>query len=200
MNSLRRSRKLVTLATIIALLCALTACATKKSAQESSDHTQGSTGSFSRVSFYSSIEQMAADSNMIVTGTVADTTTTRDIDDYTDFTISTVNVLETIKGDTHDANEIMVRQTGSQEQHSPETLLSTGDTVLLFLVHSDLDGELAKQYYVTGATAGVYRMNGAASPLSIDATDNASFHRVNTDSGDDLPDVLSVKELRNSIG
>lgn len=81
----------------------------------------------------------------------------RDIDDITDFTLLDVKVSQTLKG-TVNSGSIIVRQTGSAEQGSAETLLQTGDVVMLFLTPTDLPGEQSSQYYVTGATAGVYRV------------------------------------------
>ncbi|MBT1172573.1 hypothetical protein JS528_04215 [Bifidobacterium sp. MA2] len=201
-----RGMRLLALIASVGLLCAPAACGTGTSASDSPGQAQGSGGSVSRVTLYASVDQLAEDSDLIIAGQVTDTTTARDIDDSADLTLATVTVLETLKGETPDANEAIVHQTGSREQHTPNTLytpntlLSRGDVVLLFLVHSGLGGNLAEQYYITGAGAGMYRMTDAESPLSIDDMDNVSFHRVNTDSGDDLPDVLSVEELRNGIG
>ncbi|WP_289093881.1 hypothetical protein [uncultured Bifidobacterium sp.] len=153
----------------------------------------------SRVKLYQSTEQMADDSDLIVVGSVSNTRTVQDLDDTTDFTLANVKVLATIKGDADD-DTIVVRQTGSVEQGDSELLISSGDTVMLFLVHSGLDGELADQYYITGATAGLYSIDAVDSMSSLargddSPADDAHFQRVDMQSGDSLPQTLTMEDV-----
>lgn len=153
----------------------------------------------SRVKLYQSAEQMADDSDLIVVGSVGDTRTVQDLDDITDFTLADVKVLTTIKGDAG-GDTVVVRQTGSPEQGESDSLMSSGDTVMLFLVRSGLDGELADQYYVTGATAGLYAIDAVDSMSSLargddSLADDARFQRVDTQSGDSLPQTLTAEDV-----
>ena len=153
----------------------------------------------SRAKLYQSAEQMADDSDLIVVGSVDDTRTVQDLDDTTDFTLADVKVLTTIKGDAG-GDTVVVRQTGSPEQSGSDLLMSSGDTVMLFLVRSGLDGELADQYYIAGATAGLYAIDAVDD--AADTTqegdppaDDARFRRVDTQSGDSLPQTLTAEDV-----
>ena len=153
----------------------------------------------SRAKLYQSAEQMADDSDLIVVGSVGDTRTVQDLDDTTDFTLADVKVLTTIKGDAG-GDTVVVRQTGSPEQSGSDLLMSSGDTVMLFLVHSGLDGELADQYYITGATAGLYSIDAVDSMSSLargddSPADDAHFQRVDMQSGDSLPQTLTMEDV-----
>lgn len=182
----------VVVASVAALACmGLGACG-------SVDETVSRSGSdMSRVKVYQSVEQLADDSDAIIIGDVQSTAVTRDIDDVTDFTLASVLVKEVAKGDLAPSDDITVRQTGAD---APQ--LSEGDTVMLFLVHSGLDGELAGHYYITGATAGMYEADPLAEVLQADDSENdgiqsnTQFERVDKDSGDDLPMTLTMDDIR----
>lgn len=161
------------------------------------------TGSVSRAKLYGSVDALTADSDAVIVGTVASTTVARDLDDATDFTLATVTVLKAVKGAADADGTVTVRQTGSAAQHTPETLLKANDVVLLFLAKSGLPGDQASQYYVTGATAGLYEASGdsattlraAAQTDTAQAASAATFSRVNADSGDTLPATLTLGDL-----
>lgn len=151
-----------------------------------------STGSsLSRVNLYSSIGELSDDSDAIVAGTVTSQEATHDIDDVTSFILATVEVSSVEKGDVQEGSTIIVRQTGQAE----DSLLEDGGTYLLYIVTSGLKGDLADQYYVTGATAGIYREITANTRSS--ASD--SFVRVDTDSGDELPENLTSREVKEAV-
>ncbi len=95
--------------------------------------TSGSHGS--RVEFYDSVEALAADSSTIVVGTVVDQRSATDIDPETPFTISTIEVVSSEKGDEA-TSPLEVRQLGSNEEFGPAPLLESGETYLLFLTPS----------------------------------------------------------------
>lgn len=79
--------------------------------------------------------------------------------------------------------------------------MKTGSNYLLFLVHSGLSGDLASQYYVTGADAGIYLAAATAKAKVQTGTateqdiSGGTFNRVNNDSGDNLPATLTVDEV-----
>ena len=151
----------------------------------------------SRVTIYRSVDQLMDDSDAVIVGDVQSTTTTRDIDDATDFTLASVLVKYVAKGDLAPSDGITVRQTGTD---APQ--LSEGDTVLLFLVRSGLDGDLAEHYYITGATAGMYEADPLAKVLQTDESEDdgiasdTQFERIDKDSGDDLPMTLTMDDIR----
>lgn len=84
--------------------------------------------SFSRVQLFSSLEEMADDSNEIVMGVVRSQEEVYDIDDTTPFVLTYVTVVDAQKGVLRAGDEIIVRQTGFAE----ESLLENGSTYLLF--------------------------------------------------------------------
>lgn len=114
-------------------------------------------GEESRVRLYGSVSELAEDSALVVTGRVVETRTVQDLDDHTDFTLSTVEVRES---NAAEAGELItVRQFGSDKQAPVVPLLVTGQDYLLFLTSSGLKGDLASHYYVTGSNAGIYQLD-----------------------------------------
>lgn len=184
-----RLRTLASGALAIALMTGLSACG------YGSSHSGNTAGSLSRTKLYSSVDAIAADSDAVIVGKVNSTTVARDVDDTTDFTLSSVTVLDSLKGTEQPNGTVTVRQTGSASQSTPETLLQADDVVLLFLSESGLPGEQAKHYYITGATAGLYAADSKSGDINEAALSNASFSRVNTDSGDTLPATLTVDDV-----
>ena len=153
MKKISRIRWLTTLMGLVVLMFTCAGCG-QTAAQSNVPKPDASQ---SRVRIYESMVELEDDSPLIITGEISRTSVIRDIDDITDFTLLDVKVSQTLKG-TVNSGSIIVRQTGSAEQGSAETLLQTGDVVMLFLTPTDLPGEQSSQYYVTGATAGVYRV------------------------------------------
>jgi len=156
-----------------------------------------STGSISRATLYGSIADLAAASDVAVVGSVASQKVVADIDGTTQFPVSTIDVSSVLKGDVQSASQIVVRQTGSANQPSGETFMTPDSTYLLYLVASGLDGDLASQYYVTGATAGIYeaeQTTAAKSATGSDASSVQTFSRVNVDSGDTLPATVTLED------
>ncbi len=190
---------------ILAMVAALSialgvgACGSGTTAQTSGNATT-SKDENSRVKMYDSVKAITDDSDLVVVGTVADQKVVQDIDDETDFTLSTVKVITTKKGDAGDET-VVVRQTGSTENQTAGAMMKTGSTYLLFLVHSGLAGDLASQYYVTGADAGIYLASATAKAKAQTGTtteqdiSGETFNRVNSDSGDNLPATLTVDEV-----
>ena len=190
---------------ILAMVAALSialgvgACGSGTTAQTSGNATT-SKDENSRVKMYDSVKAITDDSDLVIVGTVADQKVVQDIDDETDFTLSTVKIITPKKGDAGDKT-VIVRQTGSTKNQTAGAIMKTGSTYLLFLVHSGLSGDLASQYYVTGADAGIYLAPTTAKAKAQTGTateqdiSGETFNRVNSDSGDNLPATLTVNEV-----
>lgn len=203
MKKISRIRWLTTLMGLVVLMFTCAGCG--QTAAQS--HVPKPDASQSRVRIYESMVELEDDSPLIITGEISRTSVIRDIDDITDFTLLDVKVSQTLKG-TVNSGSIIVRQTGSAEQGSAETLLQTGDVVMLFLTPTDLPGEQSSQYYVTGATAGVYRVADDTQQswnVLRSQHGNASdawqpvFERVNVDSGDELPSELTPAQVYEQV-
>lgn len=150
----------------IALATALVACT-----------TTGSSGS--RHTLYESIDALAADSSVIVVGTVTeqrgDATTT----------VSSIEVSNAPAnpqlGAALDGEHATVAVGDVVEvRQDIAPFLAPGGEYMLFLTPSMLPGEAASQYFVTGAEAGIYQRDGD------------EFRRVVMDSGDTLPETIAV--------
>ncbi|WP_129789244.1 hypothetical protein [Promicromonospora panici] len=158
------------------LALTLAACATGSSGDQVTDaHAP-------RVKLYDSVADLAADSGLVVTGQVVDQTTATDIDDVSEFTLSTFEISTVIAGAADVAGQqVVVRQHGSAEHLPPAPLLEKEGAYLLYLTPSGLDGELAKHYYITGANAGMYQATGS---LARTATD--TFTQIAPEEGENL--------------
>lgn len=192
-------RRAVAIAAIVALTTGgAAACGTTHTVNDPPASSESSsTGSISRATLYGSIADLAAASDAVVVGSVASQKVVADIDGMTQFILSTIDVSSVLKGDVESASQIVVRQTGSSDQPSGETFMTPGSTYLLYLVASGLDGDLASQYYVTGATAGIYEAQqtvAAKSATGSDASSAQTFSRVNVDSGDTLPATVTLED------
>lgn len=203
MKKISRIRWLTTLMGLVVLMFTCAGCG--QTAVQS--NVPKPDASQSRVRIYESMVELEDDSPLIITGEISRTSVIRDIDDITDFTLLDVKVSQTLKG-TVNSGSIIVRQTGSAEQGSAGTLLQTGDVVMLFLTPTDLPGEQSSQYYVTGATAGVYRVTDDTQQswnVLRSQHGNASdawqpvFERVNVDSGDELPSELTPAQVYEQV-
>lgn len=163
--------------------------------------------SYSRTKLYDSIDALASDSAAIIVGTIRQSSIVQDIPHVTmDFTIHDVLVLDVIRGSIQAGDSIIVRQMGSVNWNSEiGTILDEGETVLLFLERSGLDGELASHFYVTGATAGIYRLDPMDAVQMTDMTPgqlsktDLHFIRMDADSGDLIPGNLTLASLRHEL-
>ena len=195
----RLVKPILAMVAVLSIALGVGACGSGTTAQ-TSGNAMTSKGEISRVKMYDSVKAITDDSDLVVVGTVADQKVVQDIDDETDFTLSTVKVITTKKGDAGDETDI-VRQTGSTKNQTAGAMMKTGSTYLLFLVHSGLSGDLASQYYVTGADAGIYLAPATAKAKAQTGTateqdiSGETFNRVNSDSGDNLPATLTVDEV-----
>jgi len=172
-------------------------CSVASTPSSHSSATQ-SAGSLSRVKYYNSTKAMADDSAVIVIGTPQSETVAADIDGILDFTLTSFVVDKVVKGHqtvkVHDV--IIVRQIGARpgSETNAETpqvalvpLLDIGTRYLLYLTPSGLPGDLASQYYVTGADAGIY--------VASTAHGLGGFNRANHDA-DILPDSLNENDAQ----
>lgn len=148
----------------------------------------------SRVKLYPSVKSMADDSSAVVVGTVTEQRVAADIDETTEFTISTVEVSEVQKSkdSISRGDKLIVRQVGSQKQAAPGPLMAVGATYLLYLTPSGLEGELREHFYITGANAGLYQAASAERRASYASND--VFKQVEKQDGEDLPAEITLSE------
>lgn len=152
----------------------------------------------SRAKMYDSEQQLAKDSTVIVVGNVDGQTTLEQGDDgHTKFTVSSVIVAEKIKGggDADIGKTIQVRQTGVEDGSQHDPILQDDVTYLLYLSPSGLSGDAAAQYYVTGATAGMYMADTNHLIPDRRAIDTLVFKRVDAQSGDKLPEHIQTSQI-----
>lgn len=158
-------------------------------------------GEGSRAELYTSLDDLAAGSSLIVVAKVASQEVKADIKDApVQFTISTVDVLSTLKGEPN-GSSIIVRETGTPQNGER---LKEGGTYALFLTPSGLDGDLASHYYILGAEAGAYTLKDGqdAAQLSTLAADAApadmpalDFERMVATEGDTLPQTATLADI-----
>ena len=134
---------------------------------------------------YDSLDSLARDSSAIVVGSV--TNQRQESSEGFTTTISTIEVTNTPTNPQLGANLdpestpvavgdlIQVRQ---DLQHP--SVLDPGQEYLLYLTPSMLPGNEATDFFITGAVAGAYLKDGD------------KFTRVETGSGDDLPDTIDI--------
>lgn len=143
--------------------------------------------SFTRTEYFDSIEEITAESDLIVTGTVGSQWETMDLDETLPFTLSEFHISDSLYGEPE--SSIVIRQAGSKKQLADEDELHAGKEYLLFLVNSGLPGELSDQYYIAGVDAGIYHQEHA-SPC-----DDTIFVRADPSSGDRLPHSIETDSL-----
>jgi hypothetical protein len=161
----------------------------------SSSHAEGS-----RVELYDSVPDLAADSSIVVSGTVQQQKTATDIPGSDEFTLSTVVIDATAKTDSDhpSGSSVVVRQHGNRDTEGPGPLLEQGKTYLLYLTPSGLDGDLASQFYVTGGTAGIYEtQQNAAARSAGGVAEDTEFTKAPSDEGDKLPAELTLEDALN---
>jgi hypothetical protein len=144
----------------------------------------GSSGS--RAELYDSVAGIVADSGLVVVARVV----AQDTDDQPqDTVVSTVEISERFVpsglGSGLPAGTLLPDKLGSsiQVRQVAEPYLETGQSYLLFLVPSGLPGDAGGQYFPTGASAGVYQVEGT------------DFVRGDFTEGDSLPGTLTRADL-----
>lgn len=169
------------LAAALILGAAISAMGCSVGALEETKHV-----STTREKTYASLDELNADSTLVVVGTPTRQEVVQDIEPDMDFTLSTFEVQSTQKGEA--PASITVRQTGSTAQGAPAGILTTGQQYLLYLVPSGLPGEQASQYYVTGLTAGIY----TGAETREETTTGSTFTQAEPDPADNLPPTIEI--------
>lgn len=144
----------------------------------------------SRPYFYDSEQALAADCNTIVVGTVLSQDDAYDMDPLIPDTRARVQIISTKKGSAMPEEEVVIRQTGDISL----SILENGATYLFYLNDCPSKADETKQYYITGVTAGAFKLSGSTSSPAQRIRQNSSsikFERVDKESGDILPDTLS---------
>ena len=166
MKKISRIRWLTTLMGLVVLMFTCAGCG-QTAAQSNVPKPDASQ---SRVRIYESMVELEDDSPLIITGEISRTSVIRDIDDITDFTLLDVKVSQTLKG-TVNSGSIIVRQTGSAEQGSAETLLQTGDVVTSVdgVNTTTADGLIAAiRFHAPGSTVTItYERDGQAGEVKV---------------------------------
>ncbi|KJL29548.1 hypothetical protein [Microbacterium oxydans] len=144
-------RGTVALAALFSASLVMTACTPTTTSIEDSRHT-----------LYSDVAGLAADSEAVV-----DVVVDRQeiVQEDMPYTLSTVTVIAPLQPTGLAANadaavtpeqQIVIRQLGSSaEETVPAPLLEVGGRYLLFVTSTQLPGDAASQFYVTGGSAGV---------------------------------------------
>lgn len=139
---------------------------------------QTSHGEGSRSRLYSSLEELAADSPVVVVAAGDE----RDVDARMSRTSTASTVVDVVRGDVEVGNQLIVWQMGTPEAPGPSPLLSARSRYLLFVTPTGLDGAAPNEYWVVGGTAGLWSDAGG------------SYVRV-ADEGDALPSTITLDEV-----
>jgi len=139
--------------------------------------TATSESSGSRAELYESIDQVAADSDLVVV--VTSTSTTSSASEPQLMTATDVVVDQSFTPDAEPSDTVTVWQLGSGATPGPLPLMKDGGRYLLFLVETGLP---AGGYFITGSSAGFW------------VADGDSFTRA-VDEGDPLPETVTVDDL-----
>lgn len=153
----------------------------------------------SRSTIYKSVDELGDDSSAAITGEVVDQKF--ETDSYGNavtlsrFLVDKVADLPKEDGagarTLAPAKIVTIRQLGDEsfaETLSP--LLEVGETYMLFLTPSGLPGSDARQYFITGNTAGYYKLTDNAALRASEP----GYEKVG-DEGDTLPVVLTFSEV-----
>lgn len=195
-------RRILVPAAVAALL--LSGCAAEQPPEET--FSSGDLdGHGSRAELYESFDELASDSAVVAIVEVRSQEVVYDLDGQQPFTLSTAAVVESMameslgtglpsdlapRGET--PSEVVVRQMGG-DGLPIEAALEPDRTYLLFLSPSGLEGALASQYYVTGATAGVFV---PTSDVEAAGAAETTFEHLGPYEGDSLPEQVTPADLR----
>lgn len=187
-----RNMRRTAVALICMIACGLLAGCGLRATQGNYQPPTVTNSNMSRVMIYDSLAALASDSELIITGVVGGSHVAHDIDDTLPFAIHDIDVKQTLKGSS--SSTVVVRQTGG----SGPDILKDGQHVLLFLVQSGLDGDLAEQYYPVGVNAGIYLLNGEPGLLGL-GDDDLDYIRLVVGTGDDIPVTVSLDDVKEAI-
>lgn len=161
---------------LVAILVSLALLTSGCVSGSSTDDASGS-----RAVLYDSIEGLASDSTAIVVGTVTEQRTDGDA------TVSTVDVISApaspgLGSTAPEAEPVVVGDLVEVRQDpSSRPLLEVGAEYALWLTPTMLPDAAASQFFITGSNAGLYIVDGDVA------------RRAATDTGDDLPDTISIE-------
>lgn len=113
----RLAKPILAMVAALSLALGIGAYGSSGTTAQTSGNATTSKGENSRAKMYDSVKAITDDSDPVIVGTVADQKIVQDIDDDTDFTLSTVKVITTKKGDAGD-KAVVVRQTGSTKNQT----------------------------------------------------------------------------------
>lgn len=163
----------------------------------------------SRVALYDSLQELAADSSLVVVGSVQASQETNDLSGLGSFTLADFIVddvvspeftgsalpAEVLTPTVQTGETITVRQMGDADEAAPAAFLSEGERYMLFLTPTMLAGPAADDFYITGVTAGMYVAIPAT--VSRDRPGGAFEHHDSRYGGvgDNLPSELSPADL-----
>lgn len=123
------------------------------------------------------------------------------MDGVSHVTLHDVAIANVIKGDAEPGGTLVLRQTGKDDP----SILRDHETALLFLLPSGLPGDLADQFFPKGVYAGIYMLDDDADLAALTSdtdgsgsSDGVDFNRLIIDSGDDLPQTVSLGEIRDA--
>ena len=194
MNRNALARRVVAAAAIGVLAWTLAGCT-------SSGNSGGTDGS--RVKLYNSVSDVAGDSSIVVSGLVDSQTEVAETSTTSPYVASTLTVTASYSPAGLAANvaqssvkvgdKIVVRQIGTLGSSSDTPYLTPKTGYLLFLAPTGLAGAPSNNYYVTGATAGLYK--SATGKIAVLTAGSASFSKEGNE-GDKLPATLSASDLQ----
>jgi hypothetical protein len=181
------NKKISVIAVIAVLAAGLVGCAS------------GSHGAGSRHELYDSLDQLVADSAVVVVvdvGISTETAGTESASAYTSFSTDIVDVLNPAGlGSTLESltafdkpvvgGQLTVRQLGTAKIAGPGPMLTTGKEYLLFLIPTEMPGAGSAEYYIVGGTAGAYMQS-----------QDDSYHAISEEEGDKLPVDLRLDDVK----
>lgn len=155
--------------------------------------SSGSVGS--RHEIYDSLSALIADSTAVVEVQVEDRNSVAAREDSSAYTAATVVVVTVMQprdlSQTVDVpsrlevgSTVVIRQMGTPGTHADTPYLEPGNRYLVFLTPTGVPNAAAKEFYITGANAGIYRADADAD----------GFVRSSHDE-DRLPELLTLKDL-----
>ncbi|OZG56502.1 hypothetical protein AEAE_0990 [Aeriscardovia aeriphila] len=164
---------------------------------------------FLRERSYASLEELTDDSPLIVVGKVEQQETALDVDNYHYVTLSTVNVISTLKGKPATEGSITVRQTGENDP----IILKQNEVIMLFLNpvadpnRPEDKAVFGDQYAVRGVTAGIYSLSNKRTFTTLMRTtsnnnrsdSSVSFERMFNTEIDQLPDEVDISQVLSTI-
>jgi hypothetical protein len=157
-------------------------------------------GSGSRAVLYDSLESLQKDSEAAVLVTVTGQKEFAKTDSASAYVASTATVEDPFspaslgekQGTTALAAgaTIRIRQLGALNDSEGAPMLQPGGQYVLFIVPTEAPGAMSDEFYITGGTAGMYRLDEGA------RAESGAFEKIGNE-GDTLPATITLKDLQN---